>query len=377
MEPNENTPHAKTPRHRSPNYPGVGLKAAVDKISDWYKKDGLVATPRDAALIHMGFEKFTGDAGRLMSALKSFGLIQEADGRLKLTPRAVDIVARQDGDPKKAQALKEAASGPPIYKDLLKAYAPALPSDPTLKSELIASKGFNPKSVDDFIKDFRATLKYAGVSESTVLDSEHEEEKQAEPPPATPAIGDYVQWESQGVLQFPEPRRIRGFSDDGGWVFLEGSGTGVPADQLTVVEAPPSPPKGQSASKNPPVVKPQPIGVRQDLFSLSEGTVSIQWPATLSAESFQDLSAWLDILKRKIGRSVEFKITKRDVIAKLRAGWRINGDPESEAPCMLVDPNQPTSEWGQVVPVDMLRALLEDGILAPNQGTGMRYFTLG
>jgi hypothetical protein len=44
--------------------------------------------------------------------------------------------------------------------------------------------------------------------------------------------------------------------------------------------------------------------IRQDVFSLVEGPVTIQWPAVLSAASFEDLSAWLDILKRKIGRSI-------------------------------------------------------------------------
>jgi hypothetical protein len=43
---------------------------------------------------------------------------------------------------------------------------------------------------------------------------------------------------------------------------------------------------------------------RQDVFSLTEGPVTIQWPATLSPESYEDLGDWLDIVKRKIGRSV-------------------------------------------------------------------------
>src|SRR5712692_963846 len=108
------TQEAKKERHRSPNYPGVSLKVAVEKISKWYKADGIVASYRDAALAHMGFEKFTGDAGRLLSALKSFGLVQDVDGRIKLTQRAVEIVARQQGDQKRIAAIKEAANGPQI-----------------------------------------------------------------------------------------------------------------------------------------------------------------------------------------------------------------------------------------------------------------------
>jgi len=30
-------------------------------------------------------------------------------------------------------------------------------------------------------------------------------------------VGSYVQWESQGVLQFAEPKKIKGFSEDGEW----------------------------------------------------------------------------------------------------------------------------------------------------------------
>lgn len=73
--------------------------------------------------------------------------------------------------------------------------------------------------------------------------------------------------------------------------------------QNAALRAAPNPAKDLATPKVPILAKPTP-GVRQDLFSLSEGTVSIQWPASLSAASYEDLSDWLDILKRKIGRSV-------------------------------------------------------------------------
>jgi hypothetical protein len=36
--------------------------------------------------------------------------------------------------------------------------------------------------------------------------------------------------------------------------------------------------------------------------------VAIQWPASLSQDSYQDLADCLDIVKRKIGRSVTTEI---------------------------------------------------------------------
>ena len=49
-------------------------------------------------------------------------------------------------------------------------------------------------------------------------------------------IGDNVQWTSQGVNQFTEPKVIKGFSDDGNYAFVEGSNTGIPVSELNKAE---------------------------------------------------------------------------------------------------------------------------------------------
>jgi len=78
------------------------------------------------------------------------------------------------------------------------------------------------------------------------------------------------------------------------------NGAGYTADESEGQEMP-EPQANPTTAKAPLSIAP---GLRQDVFSLSEGPVTIQWPATISAESFQDLGDWLDILKSKIGRSV-------------------------------------------------------------------------
>lgn len=46
--------------------------------------------------------------------------------------------------------------------------------------------------------------------------------------------GDRVQWVSQGVAQFSEPRTVTDVSEDGSHVFVEGSNTGIPVSELEV-----------------------------------------------------------------------------------------------------------------------------------------------
>lgn len=56
-------------------------------------------------------------------------------------------------------------------------------------------------------------------------------------------VGDLIQWESQGQLQFETPMRVRWISDDGQWLAIERSNTGIPMHEVTVQSsAPPQPP---------------------------------------------------------------------------------------------------------------------------------------
>lgn len=242
----------KKGRHRSPNYPGIGLRSAVAKIEAIYKADGLAAAPQSAILKHLGYDKLHGEAGRMLSALKSFGLIEEVGDRIKITHRGINIVARPDGDPTRAEALRSAALSPNIYREIANDYKTTggLPSDTTLKAELIAVKRFNPNAVDEFVRDFRDSIRFAGLSDARLVKSEKEQDgnKTSAHHVSLPKVGDYVQWESQGQLQFPESKRVRAISEDGAWLFVDGSETGI-----SVKEAIMDAPITESPEVKPPV----------------------------------------------------------------------------------------------------------------------------
>jgi len=107
-----------------------------------------------------------------------------------------------------------------------------LPSDATLRSELVAVRKFNPDSVDAMIRAFKETLDFANLPDEKVIESEYKETGGEQPPAIK--IGDFVQWESGGQIQF-EAKRVRALSTDGLWAFVDGSDTGLPIEELTIV----------------------------------------------------------------------------------------------------------------------------------------------
>jgi hypothetical protein len=161
----------KQSRLRSPNYPAVSLPEAVARVGALIEKDGKAGAPPDAAAKHIGFSGAHGTARTVLSALKKFGLTTEQRGRVVPTQLAIDIVNFPSDSPRSKAAKQTAVLGPLIYKQLVDRYEDAgnMPSPESLRPELIADMGFNPKAVDAFIKDFYVSLEYAGLLDGNKL----------------------------------------------------------------------------------------------------------------------------------------------------------------------------------------------------------------
>ena len=285
----------KKKRHRSPNYPTVGLREAVDRLKKFMKEDGRAGATPEIAARHIGFATAHGLAYSVLSALKKFDLVADKDGRVVPTQRAIEITSLPETDERRARAIKQAALLPQIYAELIEQYrTTGLPSDETLEGELVAYKSFNPNAVKEFIKGFRETLEFAGLSDLSVLGLETEAEGKVN---KKPQIGDWVQWEHNGILGLPKSKKLVRFSEDGQFGFVDGSNTGLPVAEIIPADPPEFvPPFGGKGHE-------QGAKMRQDVFSLAEGEAVIHWPTPLSADSIQDLRDWLKLVERKIMRS--------------------------------------------------------------------------
>jgi hypothetical protein len=112
---------------------------------------------------------------------------------------------------------------------------------------------------------------------------------------------------TQWNLGFTASKKLMRFSEDGQFGFMEGSSTGLPVSEI-IPANPPEQSSGQVPLRS--LVRMPDLGqnaqgakMKQDVFSLAEGEVVLSWPTPLSADSIEDLKAWLKLMERKIARS--------------------------------------------------------------------------
>ncbi len=278
--------------HRSPNFPALSLEDAIEKVRKIYDFDKRNQASLVSVLKHLGFgEKLSGSAGRVLSAMRQFGLLEETAGKYRVSDLAFKILTLSDASSDRRSAITEVAQKPALYRDLLSEYVDGLPSDTTLKDYLVAEKGFNPASVENFIRAFKETIEFAKLPQGAYNKPEGGGTHKI-------SVGDYVQWESQGALQFDAPKKVTEIAD--GYVFVEGAATGLPMEQVEKVDAPPvrtpilsNIPGGSSTPR---------ASVLREVSSLQEGEALLQWPSTLSKESVQELEDWLELLIKKLKR---------------------------------------------------------------------------
>ena len=294
-------------RLRSPAYPYLNLKTAIERARTFYDREGRNSAPITVAATHWGYEAKSSGATQTAAALMSFGLMQdEGTGdkrKLKLTQNALRILLDARADSSERDSLiKQAALAPKVHHQIWTKWGTGI-SDENLRHALVFEwePPFNENAVDGFIREYRDTIAFAKLAESDKVSTEDGGNEDNGDGPYFPKVGDFVQWESQGAFQFLEPKRIRAISTDGTHVFVDGSPTGLPVSQLSRTTAP----LGAAQPSESRIPLSPNKDMQEDVFSLSEGRVVIQWPAPLSAESIQDLKDWLKIVERKITRSVK------------------------------------------------------------------------
>lgn len=147
---------------RSPNYPGMDLKSAVERAELIYKKDFLRAMPPEVAAQHLGYTSLNGASLTTISALKKYGLLEGRAEALRLSKDAQIVIEKLPGF---GEVIDRLAFTPALWNEICVHFDGEVPSEGNLRA-LLLKKGFNPGRVGSIIKDYIATVEFtssAGV----------------------------------------------------------------------------------------------------------------------------------------------------------------------------------------------------------------------
>jgi len=235
-------------RSHSPGYPNFGLPKAVQQVEKIFNADRRNPIDRLVAVKHIGYTSLSGASDKALGTLAHFDLIERVGkGEVRVTERAVDIL-HSDTPEARRQALYAAGFAPSIFKDLRQRFSGSHVSEEAIRS-FLKRENFLDRAINPVTTAYMETLRFLEQEKALESDgAESEDDADLQEPDDNndlvyggANIGDLVQWESEGTLQFGKPLPVRAVSDDGRWIWVEGSETGIPMSQVIVEEK--TPPK--------------------------------------------------------------------------------------------------------------------------------------
>ncbi len=148
-------------RKVSPRAPTMALDDAVERAHRMYNEEGKHPTQVDVAFKHIGYNSKNGAAMQAMASLGYWGLIERPrDGYVMVSKAAEDYQFTPDESHKK-ELLISFLRKPKIFSTLLDKYQDRLPSDASIRYELI-QLGFTPAAADACLAVFKRSVEFAG-----------------------------------------------------------------------------------------------------------------------------------------------------------------------------------------------------------------------
>lgn len=151
---------------RSPNFPVIDLRAAIEAVSKIYAREKRGSFPQLSAASHLGYTSINGRSLGMFAALRAYGLLDGRGDNLIVTPDAIALIEAPADSPDRAMALGRAFAGPPMFTRIHEQY-PEPPSEQTLRWWLI-QQGFTADGADKAAEIFLESRKLV-----TLLPSEY------------------------------------------------------------------------------------------------------------------------------------------------------------------------------------------------------------
>jgi hypothetical protein len=153
-------------RTRSPNYPYIGLPAAIERVKQIYEKEHQNRMSRNVVADHLGFGSLNGVSLSVISALSKYGLLATMDEDLQVSDDALTILVDPPDSADRVQAIRRAALKPDLFSELHKHFGGTVPSDVNLLAYL-QKNGFTANAAALAAKSFRETMQLISGQPST------------------------------------------------------------------------------------------------------------------------------------------------------------------------------------------------------------------
>lgn len=157
-------------RKKSPRAPSIPLDEAIERVTKVYEKERRHAAPTDVVAQDMGYKSANnGSALSTLASIRYFGLLERPkDGHLAVS-KDFESYNFAPNESMRLSILHKWMRNPPVFSDLLEKYADGLPSDATIRFDLI-QQGFSPPAAESVISVFKRSAEFSGVFESSNKD---------------------------------------------------------------------------------------------------------------------------------------------------------------------------------------------------------------
>ena len=160
---------------RSPNYPAIGLSAAVSRLREIWGKERRTAVSPVVAANAIGYKSLSGPARTALAALKKYGLLDDTPNGVQISDLGIRVLHSEDGSREQNEALREAALKPEIFRSLIETHSEA--SDAALRAYLMTTKRFSEEGARRFIPSFRDIVRIAKLENSDYTQANEDEEE--------------------------------------------------------------------------------------------------------------------------------------------------------------------------------------------------------
>lgn len=149
--------------NRSPRYPYVDLSAAIAMVEKVFDKEGRSPVKEAVAVQHMGYGGLNGSSQKALSALRKYGLVEDAPGGVKVSQDAILILANrhQPDSPERLSAIRRAAFRVELFTELQGEFGPS-PSEQNLAAQLVV-RGFSQEGAAKAARAYLATMALVGT----------------------------------------------------------------------------------------------------------------------------------------------------------------------------------------------------------------------